>query len=104
VTLRPDEDYADTFERGWALAMGVVAFVTPWLMFATTDWATNESRVVWAERVDLLVWILGATLGVAGLVAGRRVRRIGRIGTAIIVGDALGFLLFWVSVVALLFA
>jgi hypothetical protein len=101
MTLRPDEDYIDTFERGWALAMGGVAFVAPWLVILTYD--GNDSRFAMGERLVWLLWALAATVGVACLIAGRRVRRIGRIGTAVIVGDVLGALLFFVSLVGLLF-
>jgi hypothetical protein len=102
MALRPDEDYIDTFERGWALAAGMVAFAAPWLMVLTQ--ASNDSRFAWCERIVLLLWTLAAAVGVVCLIAGRRVRRMGRIGTAIIVGDILGALLFFVSLVALVVA
>jgi MFS family permease len=99
MVLRPDEDYVDTFERGWALAVGAGAFVAPWLVILTQ--ASNDNHFMWGERIVWLLWTLTALLGVGCLIAGRRVRRFGRIGTAILVGDVLGALLFFVSLVAL---
>ena len=94
---RPDENYVDRFERRWALAVGAVSFVLPWLVVLTYN--GNDSRLAWGERMVCLLWVLGALVGIACVIAGRRRRRIGRIGTAIIVGDALGALLFFISVV-----
>src|SRR5262245_28876404 len=96
--LRPDEDYVDKFERGWALAMGAVALVPPWVVVLTYD--GNDARFAMGEWMVLLLWILGATVGTAGVIAGRRVRRFGRIGAAILAGDAVGVMLFSITIVA----
>jgi hypothetical protein len=95
---RPDEDYIDRFERGWAVAMGAAAFVLPWVVVLTYN--GNDARFAMGEWMVLLLWILGATVGAAGVIAGRSVRRFRRIGTAIIVGDALGVMLFSLTIVA----
>jgi hypothetical protein len=94
---RPDEDYIDTFERWWALATGLVAFVLPWFVFITS--ISNDSRLAWGVRMVWMALLLGVLLGVVCVIAGRRSRRIGRIGTAIIIGDVVGALLFFVSLI-----
>ena len=94
--LRPDEDYVGKFER-WALTTGLIAFVAPWLVLVSD---TANGYFAWAAGIVLLVWALGATVGVAFRIEGHQVGRTGRIGTAIIVGDVLGALLFFVSFVA----
>jgi hypothetical protein len=95
--LSTDEKHSARVEAGCALTMGAVAFITPWLMlFAIPGRPPHDSPYQWAWWVVLLVWILGGTFGVACVSAGGRVRRI---GAAILVGDALGFLVFWMSVI-----
>jgi hypothetical protein len=97
VARRTGPDYIDTFERWWALATGLVAFVLPWFVFITS--ISNDSRLAWGVRMVWMALLLGVLLGVVCVIAGRRSRRIGRIGTAIIIGDVVGALLFFVSLI-----
>jgi hypothetical protein len=100
MTLRPDEDYVDRFELRWALVTGAIAFFPPWLVVLTYN--GDDSRFVRGERLVWSLWIVGLMLGLACVLGGRRARHVGRIGVAIIVGDVLGALLFFISLAALL--
>ena len=93
--ISSDEKRSARVEALWALGMAAVAFITPCLLlFAgpTTPDGTTPEWVLWAI---LLGWILAGSLGVARVIAGGRVRRM---GAALIVGDATGALLFFVSI------
>ena len=79
----------------WALVMAAVAFITPWLTFYAFSFPDESNDPWWVLWVILLVWILAGTFGVALVIAGGRVRRI---GTALIVGDAVGVVLFFITV------
>ena len=100
--MRPDEKRVARAEAMWALVVGAVAFITPWILFLAVPPASEIEMDTgctlcmpwWAPWGPLLVWILGGTLGVALVIVGDRVRRI---GAACLIGDALGVLLFFIS-------
>ncbi len=76
----------------WTSLAGALAFCVPWLTFYMEP---NDSSPWWTTWIPVGVWLLTATFGAAWVLAGGRVRRI---GAALILGDALGFVLFVVSV------
>jgi hypothetical protein len=75
----------------WMLASGAPAFLVPWVTFYVEP---NDSAPWWTTWVPIGAWVLTGTFGLAWVLAGGRVRRI---GAAIILGEALGFVLFFVS-------
>jgi len=96
--MDPTADVTDPTERG-SKAVFVVAAAVAFL----APWATQFGGPAWwsSGLLPIGVWLLIGASGVALLIAGGRVRRI---GTQLIAGDALGALLFFASFfVALLF-
>jgi hypothetical protein len=68
----------------WAIGAGCVTYVVPWM---TTELAPRDSDPWWANALTLGAWILAATSGAAGLMAGDRFRQI---GAAIMLGGVSG--------------
>jgi hypothetical protein len=95
--LSEDDERPVKFERMCALVVAAVAFITPWLALSgspapydTSPGTIPDTAPFW---IPLVVWILVLTCGAALVIAGRG----RRVGTALIVGDAVGVLLFFVS-------
>jgi len=97
-TLSSDEKRSSRAEAKWALVMAAVAFIPPWILLFAVPPPPDDSVSQWVEWVVLLVWILAGTFGAACVIAGGRLRRI---GAALIVGDVLGVLLFFISLALL---
>lgn len=76
----------------WSLAAICVAFLVPWVTFFVEP---NGSSPWWTTWAPLGAWLLPAAVGVAWVIAGGRFRRI---GAALILGDAIGFALFWITI------
>ena len=79
----------------WALVAAAVASITPWLMLFAVPTTPDDTVPGWVYWAILLVWILAGAFGVAYVIVGGR---IWRIGAALVVGDALGVLLFFISI------
>jgi len=82
----------------WALGTAASVLVAPWMTLLVLPRIVDlpeDSDPGWALWAIFLGWILAGALGVAGVVAGGRVRRI---GAAILVGGVFGVVLFVISV------
>jgi hypothetical protein len=75
----------------WTLVGAAVAFFVPWVTFYVEP---NDSSPWWTTWVPVGAWLSTGIVGLAWLVAGGRVRRI---GVALVLGDILGFVLFLAS-------